>query len=71
MIIIQTEIRKLKFEDSKTLNCLNCNKSIVCTLHRGLNTLINSNWQGEARPFLPENIAMICKHFQANIKENL
>ena len=68
---MQTEIKRLKFGDSTTLDCRKCNKSVVCTLYRGLGTLINNNWQGDAKPFQPENVAMICKHFSAEVEENL
>ena len=57
--------RTLTSDDIKGLDCRKCNKCVVCTLYRGLVTLIGNNWQGESRPFQPENTAMICKHFVA------
>ncbi len=71
---MQTLIRKqsLSLDDVKNLDCRRCSKNIVCTLYRGLTTLINNNWLGdEVKPFKPENAAILCKYFTAEIKENL
>ncbi len=71
---MQVELRKqnLSPDNIKSLDCRKCNKNIVCTLYRGLTTLINNNWLGdETKPFKPENAAMICKYFVVELKENL
>lgn len=71
---MQVTMRKqtLTPDDIKGLDCRKCNKVTVCTLYRGLGTLINNNWIGdEVKPFKPENTAMICKYFVAEMKENL
>jgi len=69
---MQTEIKRQKLEDSGILDCKKCNKCVVCTLYRGIGTLINNNWiTEEVKPFKPENVAMICKYFSVEYKENL
>jgi hypothetical protein len=70
---MQSLVRKriLATDDIDGLDCRKCNKSVVCTLYRGIGTLIGNNWQGEAKPFQPHNTAMICKHFDAGFGENL
>jgi hypothetical protein len=63
--------RTLKLSNSPNVaDCRMCNKNIVCTLYRGLNTLLG-NWEGDAKPFQPENTAMICKYYSVEYKENL
>jgi len=69
--IMQEVMKKYKMEDPGKINCKNCTRNIVCTLYRGISTLIKNNWSPEAEPFHPENTAMICKYFTAEVKENL
>lgn len=60
--------RRIERTDNfENINCKNCSKNIVCTLYRGIQTLINNNWSGNAKPFEPEIVGMICKHFTATI----
>jgi hypothetical protein len=68
---MKENIRIYKMDDIGRLNCKNCNRNVVCTLYRGLTTLIKNNWSPDSSPFQPENAAIICKYFLSEIKENL
>ena len=69
--IIKNRQIKLFNDNPELADCRKCSKNIVCTLYRGISTLIMNNWQGDSIPFKPENVAMICKHYSIEFKENL
>lgn len=53
--------RKLNSALEKT--CDKCGHLCVCSILRALAPLLSQKWTDEDRPFEPDKIAAICRHF--------
>jgi len=60
---MQTHVpNKLSFFNIER-KCSDCGHIKVCTIFMGIAPLLTQKWTDDTRPFEPEQIATVCRHF--------